>query len=205
MPSFVDISKYLKTICNFLHANNANKNGILFVSVNLRIAQPTEYLMRIMQKHCCIVMMNLEINQLLDIPGHIIKYIGGMILDIPICEMCHRNPRMCKAIRSIQLRVLEIRGGNTVNNKKTGVDSTRKISDILSICEANKEQCIDFRDHASDTETVTVEVRKFEPFTIADNGTTFRSGIEIMLVALICEKLNIQPIYIASNSSPNER
>lgn len=66
----------------------------------------------------------------------------------------------------------------------------------ISIC-----RCKCFGDPTPPKLSLTIEAVQLEPFTVADNGSSFNRGIEIHLIELIAKKMNIELHYAINHSS----
>lgn len=185
----------LHPICDSLRKNVMTLNGALFLCDGF--IRETNELMRIINIQCHMGVSCLNYTNIMKYKK--IHHSSALILDRALCEKSPLNSTIRDMIWAFHGRVfmLEI------------VDSRRFETNYMGQFEVhwNPYECfaISIYDWLgasnSNEDLLVVSTRKFEPFTIADNGNDIQRGIDIMLIELITQRMSIELQYSDGNST----
>lgn len=200
----------LQRICNFFRKNTFIEDSVLFVTDESTISPYIDELMRVINYHCYIEMMNFDSEGVLKVGKVWMETFGAIIFDRSLCKQSKVHSKFRTLIRSNSRRtfVLDLvsnQAGKSKTKNRFDIDLSKNMNDELRICKATTRECFGVPIPAKLSLSLTNAARKFEPFTIADNGSTFNRGIEILLIKSIARKMKIHLNYEDENLSPNGR
>lgn len=194
----------IQRICNLFRTKYRTGDVALFVSESSTISPYIDEFMHVIHCHCYIAATTFDTEGALKVGSGRIESFGTLIFDRALCKSLKLNSKLGNLIRSNRHRtfVLEFVGnqaGKSKINKRLGIVLNENMDEKLSICNTSIGYC--FGVPMLTTSSIIIAARKLEPFTIADNRSTFNRGTEILLIESIARKLKIQLHYEAQNFS----
>lgn len=189
----------IQGFCEFLETNKSTGSKVLFISNNSGIIHQTETVLRIVNEHCLLEVYNFNVQNLSRVETAWTKSIEILIFDEIPFDLSGSIRAFGRCHDNVLIYVLKAAGDSTERSnrdKRWDVE----ISNDLWLCDATSNN--EFSGSPNPTESpLTISARRLEPFAIADNGSIFNRGIEIMLIEAIAQKLNIQLNYDSEHSS----
>lgn len=180
-------------VCDFLRQNAA------LIFVGSALYQDTNLFIKIIHEHCQVVMLNLNIS-LVNSENRWTEYTSMVSFNPPLCKGLKEIPKLHNFFRATSIRTIEIR---KISGKMLHMKLSENFDFNLKICEVNISKCFD--ESTAIASSLTIEMRRFAPFTIAETESIPIRGIEVMLIGSIAPKINVQLNYISVNSSAYQR